>query len=126
PLGWCLTQTSNATDALRLSERPRLRRANRVVRASRQATRGVQIDNPVLCAIRDTFVRLLPRTLMLRMLDDTLSAAPLVGLSCPHPSEPLPESYTEISGLARHGLERYEADKSCTIRPISSRCAQDL
>ena len=80
-LGWCLTQTSNATDALRLYERQRLRRANRVVRASRQATRGVQIDNPVLCAIRDTLVRLLPRTLMLRMLDDTLSAAPSVGLS---------------------------------------------
>jgi len=78
-LGWCLTQTSNATDALRLYERQRLRRVNRVVRASRQATRGVQIDNPVLCAIRDTLVRLLPRTLMLRMLDDTLSAAPSVG-----------------------------------------------
>jgi len=75
-LGRGFAHAANVADAFKFYERQRLRRANRVVKASRQATRGVQIDAPILCAIRDTFARILPRALMLRMLDETLSAAP--------------------------------------------------
>jgi 2-polyprenyl-6-methoxyphenol hydroxylase-like FAD-dependent oxidoreductase len=75
-LGESLTRVPDLTEAFKLYERRRLRRANRVVAAARQATRGVQIDNPLLCTLRDTFASLLPRWLVLRMLDATLAAEP--------------------------------------------------
>ena len=75
-LGESLKRASDLAEALELYERRRLRRANRVVAASRQATRGVQIDNPLLCALRDGFASLLPRKVMLRMLDAHLAAPP--------------------------------------------------
>jgi 2-polyprenyl-6-methoxyphenol hydroxylase-like FAD-dependent oxidoreductase len=58
---------------LELYERRRLRRANQVVALSRQATRGVQIENPLLCAFRDTLMSLLPRRLVVRVQDATLA-----------------------------------------------------
>ena len=73
-LGESLMRAPNLAEALELYERRRLRRANRVVAMARQATRGVQIDNPVLCAFRDRFASLLPRRVVLRMLDATLAA----------------------------------------------------
>jgi len=75
-LGRGFAHAANVADAFKFYERQRLGRANRVVKASRQATRGVQIDAPILCAIRDTAARILPRTLMLSMLDKALSAVP--------------------------------------------------
>jgi 2-polyprenyl-6-methoxyphenol hydroxylase-like FAD-dependent oxidoreductase len=69
-----LAQTTNLTEAFRLYERRRLRRANRVVEQSRQATRGVQIDNTFLCAIRDGFMSLIPRRVIMRMQDAVLAA----------------------------------------------------
>lgn len=73
-LGESLERASNLTAAFELYERRRLRRTNRVVTMSRQASRSVQIENPLLCMLRDTFGRLLPHRLLLRMLDVTLAA----------------------------------------------------
>jgi 2-polyprenyl-6-methoxyphenol hydroxylase-like FAD-dependent oxidoreductase len=76
-LGESLKRASDLTGAFELYERRRRRRrANRVVAMSRQASRGVQIDNPLLCVIRDGFANLLPRRVLLRMLDATLAAQP--------------------------------------------------
>ena len=73
-LGESLAQTASITLALELYERRRLGRANRMVRISRQATRGVQIDNPVLCAIRDRVLSLIPRPMILATQDATMRA----------------------------------------------------
>lgn len=75
-IGESVKRASDLSEALGLYERLRLRRANRVVTMSRQATRSVQIENPLLCIIRDTAIRLLPPSLMLRMLDTTLAPQP--------------------------------------------------
>ena len=72
-LGESVQRTSSLAEAFQLYERRRLRRANREVAMSRQATRGVQIDNPLLCILRDGFMRLLPRQLILRIQDATLA-----------------------------------------------------
>jgi 2-polyprenyl-6-methoxyphenol hydroxylase-like FAD-dependent oxidoreductase len=72
-LGESVQRTSSLAEAFQLYERRRLRRANREVAMSRQATRGVQIDNPLLCVVRDGFMRLLPRRLISRIQDATLA-----------------------------------------------------
>jgi hypothetical protein len=53
-------------------EQRRVRRANREVTMSRQATRGVQIENPLLCSLRDGFMRLMPTRLIEKMQDASL------------------------------------------------------
>jgi 2-polyprenyl-6-methoxyphenol hydroxylase-like FAD-dependent oxidoreductase len=78
-LGESVAQTPNLAEAFRLYERRRLRRANREVAMSRRAARGVQIDNPLLCAIRDGFMSLLPRRLVVRIQDESLAADPTRG-----------------------------------------------
>ncbi len=78
-LGNSLKRATSLSMAFGLYERQRLRRANRVVAMSRQATRGIQIDNPILCVLRDTFMRALPQRLVLRTLDATLAASSAVG-----------------------------------------------
>ena len=75
-LGESMKQTSDLAVAFELYERRRMRRANSVVRMSRQASRSTQIDNPLLCALRDGLASLLSRGVMLRMLDASLSAQP--------------------------------------------------
>jgi 2-polyprenyl-6-methoxyphenol hydroxylase-like FAD-dependent oxidoreductase len=75
-LGESVKRASDLTEAFELYERRRLRRANRVVAISRQASRSVQIDNPLLCVLRDGFAKLLPRLVLMRMLDPTLAAQP--------------------------------------------------
>ena len=73
-LGESVQRTSSLAEAFQLYERRRLRRANREVAMSRQATRGVQIDNPLLCTLRDSFMSLMPRRLILRIQDATLAS----------------------------------------------------
>jgi 2-polyprenyl-6-methoxyphenol hydroxylase-like FAD-dependent oxidoreductase len=73
-LGESLERTSSLAEAFQLYERRRLRRANREVTLSRQATRGVQIENPLLCAFRDGLMSLMPRLLIVRIQDATLAA----------------------------------------------------
>jgi 2-polyprenyl-6-methoxyphenol hydroxylase-like FAD-dependent oxidoreductase len=72
-LGESIERTSSLAGAFKLYEEQRMRRANREVSMSRQATRGVQIENPVLCAIRDGFMRLLPTRLIVKMQDASLA-----------------------------------------------------
>ena len=50
-------------------ERKRLRLANRVVRLSRQASRSVQAESPLVRALRDTLVSVMPKRLILTALD---------------------------------------------------------
>lgn len=73
-LGESVERTSNLTEAFQLYERRRVRRANREVKLSRQATRGVQLENPLLCALRDGLMSLMPRPLIVRIQDATLAA----------------------------------------------------
>jgi 2-polyprenyl-6-methoxyphenol hydroxylase-like FAD-dependent oxidoreductase len=72
-LGESIERTSSLAAAFQMYERRRVRRANREVTLSRQATRGVQIENPVLCTLRDGFMSLLPRRLVVRIQDATLA-----------------------------------------------------
>lgn len=68
-LGASLAQTSDVIEAFKVYERRRLGRANRVVGLSRQATRVVQIENRVACAVRDVVGPVLTRWLYPRTLD---------------------------------------------------------
>jgi 2-polyprenyl-6-methoxyphenol hydroxylase-like FAD-dependent oxidoreductase len=72
-LGESFRQTSSVAEGFQLYERRRVQRANREVTMSRQATRGVQLDNPALCALRDGFMSLIPRRLIMRIQDATLA-----------------------------------------------------
>jgi 2-polyprenyl-6-methoxyphenol hydroxylase-like FAD-dependent oxidoreductase len=76
-LGESIERTSSLTEAFQLYERRRLRRANREVTMSRQTTRGVQIENPLVCALRDGLISLVPRALIMRMQDATLAPGSL-------------------------------------------------
>lgn len=69
-----IRQTANLTEAFELYEGRRRRRANRLVTMARQATRGTQIENPLLCALRDGIAGLMPSWLFLRLLDSYLGA----------------------------------------------------
>ena len=69
---------SDVIDAPHAYQQRRLRRANRIVKMSRQSTRAAQFENWLLCALRDAMGRLLPRPLLLRMLDATM-APPAAG-----------------------------------------------
>jgi 2-polyprenyl-6-methoxyphenol hydroxylase-like FAD-dependent oxidoreductase len=72
-LGESVARESSLAAAFALYEQRRLKRANREVTMSRQATRGVQIENPVLCALRDGFMSALPRRFIVKMQDATLA-----------------------------------------------------
>jgi 2-polyprenyl-6-methoxyphenol hydroxylase-like FAD-dependent oxidoreductase len=73
-LGESVARTSSVAAAFELYERWRLRRANQVVAESRQATRGVQIENPLLCAFRDGLISLIPQWVVVKVQDATLAA----------------------------------------------------
>ena len=73
-LGESLEGASDPARAFENYEKRRIHRANRAVAMSRQASRGVHIENPVLCAIRDGLARALPHSLVVRMLDPVLAA----------------------------------------------------
>lgn len=72
-LGRSFVGASAVGEAMAAYERARVRRANRVVTLSRQASRSIQSDNPLLCRVRDLAVRLLPPSALLRALDATLA-----------------------------------------------------
>jgi 2-polyprenyl-6-methoxyphenol hydroxylase-like FAD-dependent oxidoreductase len=59
-LGACLGSSGDAESALRAYERRRVRRANAVVRASRQAGRLAEVRSPLGARLRDIAVRALP------------------------------------------------------------------
>ena len=72
-LGRSLEGDRDVREAFTAYERARLRRANRVVTLSRQASRSVQSENRWLCGLRNAGVRLVPQTVMRRMLDATFA-----------------------------------------------------
>jgi 2-polyprenyl-6-methoxyphenol hydroxylase-like FAD-dependent oxidoreductase len=72
-LGESLKGASNLAAAFTTYEGLRMKRAYSAVTLSRQATRGVQLENRLACAIRDRLPGLIPRSVMLRLLDRTLS-----------------------------------------------------
>ncbi len=72
-LGACLKDSRDLVSAFDLYERLRLRRANRVVAMSRQATRAVQLENRFLCAVRDVVGSFVAERIFLRTLDGILS-----------------------------------------------------
>lgn len=75
-LGESLEAASDLPKAFEMYEKRRIHRANRAVAMSRQASRGVHIENPLLCALRDGLAGALPQGLLLRMLDSTLATEP--------------------------------------------------
>jgi 2-polyprenyl-6-methoxyphenol hydroxylase-like FAD-dependent oxidoreductase len=75
-LGQCLEGSPDPAKAFEQYEKRRIRRANRAVAMSRQASRGVHIENPLLCAIRDGLAKAVPRRVLVRLLDSTLAAEP--------------------------------------------------
>lgn len=72
-LGESLARAPDLRAAFDLYERRRLRRANRVVTLSRQASRSVQIEGALLSTVREGFGRLLPRWMLFKLLDQTLA-----------------------------------------------------
>lgn len=74
-LGASVRQTANLSDAFALYEERRLKRANRLVTMSRQATRAIQIENGLICAVRDSIGSAITRLLFMRTLDWMLAPA---------------------------------------------------
>ena len=75
-LGDSFRRTSNLNEAFGLYESRRLRRANRVVAMARQGTRATQLENPLLCALRDSLAGMVAGRLFLKTLDGILAASP--------------------------------------------------
>jgi 2-polyprenyl-6-methoxyphenol hydroxylase-like FAD-dependent oxidoreductase len=59
-LGSCIAERADAEEALRAYERRRVRRANAVVRASRQAGRAAEVRSPIGARVRDAVMKALP------------------------------------------------------------------
>jgi 2-polyprenyl-6-methoxyphenol hydroxylase-like FAD-dependent oxidoreductase len=75
-LGQSVQGAPDLPKAFEMYEKRRIHRANRAVAMSRQASRGVHIENALLCALRDGLASALPQSVLLRMLDSTLAAEP--------------------------------------------------
>jgi 2-polyprenyl-6-methoxyphenol hydroxylase-like FAD-dependent oxidoreductase len=59
-LGSCMARSADPEEALRAYERRRMRRANAVVRASRQAGRAAEVRSPIGARVRDAVMKALP------------------------------------------------------------------
>jgi 2-polyprenyl-6-methoxyphenol hydroxylase-like FAD-dependent oxidoreductase len=59
-LGACIAGSAHVEEALRAYERRRIRRANSVVRASRQAGRAAEVRSRVGARLRDAVMKSLP------------------------------------------------------------------
>jgi 2-polyprenyl-6-methoxyphenol hydroxylase-like FAD-dependent oxidoreductase len=59
-LGSCMAASTDPKEALRAYERRRVRRANAVVRASRQAGRAAEVRSPIAARVRDAVMKALP------------------------------------------------------------------
>jgi 2-polyprenyl-6-methoxyphenol hydroxylase-like FAD-dependent oxidoreductase len=66
-------ETDSAASALRSYEARRIGRTGAVVRASRSMARVLQVEDPLLCGVRDAGVRFMPSGVRMRRLD------PIVG-----------------------------------------------
>ena len=75
-LGDALAAVADPVAALRAYERRRITRANRVVRASRQAASLAELSHPLAARARNTFVRALPDRLLLARVRALVAAGP--------------------------------------------------
>ena len=72
-LGRSMGRSRSLSEGLASYERARVKRANRVVTLSRQTSRSIQSDNRLLLRARSLAIRLLPVSVLLRVLDVTLA-----------------------------------------------------
>ncbi|MFF1442738.1 FAD-dependent monooxygenase [Streptomyces sp. NPDC058295] len=71
-LAQCLKAYPEPVAALRAYESLRRERTYRLVKASRQFTTVEQLDNPVLCALRNLYLRFAPQSVLMRPFEDAL------------------------------------------------------
>jgi 2-polyprenyl-6-methoxyphenol hydroxylase-like FAD-dependent oxidoreductase len=64
-LGSCIAASAHLEEALRAYERRRIRRANAVVRASRQASRAAEVRSPLGARLRDAIMKALPDRILI-------------------------------------------------------------
>ncbi len=75
-LARCLRESGPTADALRGYERLRSARAAMVVRRSRRLGRIGQLDNPLLCRLRDQVLAMIPPKGQLRQLEEVMGYEP--------------------------------------------------
>ena len=68
----CLHEGGAIADALRRYERLRSGRAAMVVRRSRRVGRVGQLENPLLCRLRDRALTMIPPKVQLRQLEEVV------------------------------------------------------
>jgi 2-polyprenyl-6-methoxyphenol hydroxylase-like FAD-dependent oxidoreductase len=71
-LAECLRKETGVESALRRYEAQRADRVGKIVRGSRRTGRVAQLENPLLCALRNSAVRAMPVRLQLWQLDPIL------------------------------------------------------
>jgi 2-polyprenyl-6-methoxyphenol hydroxylase-like FAD-dependent oxidoreductase len=75
-LARCLQESGPTADALRGYERLRSARAAMVVRRSRRLGRIGQLENPLLCRLRDRVLAMIPPKVQLRQLEEVMGYEP--------------------------------------------------
>ena len=75
-LARCLQESGPTADALRRYERLRSARAAMVVRRSRRLGRISQLENPLLCLLRDRALAMIPPKAQLRQLEEVMGHEP--------------------------------------------------
>jgi len=75
-LARCLRDSGPTSDALRGYERLRSARAAMVVRRSRRLGRVAQLENPLLCRLRDRALAMIPPKAQLRQLEEVMGYEP--------------------------------------------------
>jgi 2-polyprenyl-6-methoxyphenol hydroxylase-like FAD-dependent oxidoreductase len=71
-LARCLNEGGVTADALRRYERLRSDRVAMVVRRSRRVGRVGQLENPLLCRLRDRVLAMIPTKVQLRQLEEVV------------------------------------------------------
>ena len=71
-LARCLREVDGVADALRRYEELRAARTARIVRQSRRIGRVGQLENPLLCRLRDRALAMIPSKLQLRQLEEVV------------------------------------------------------
>jgi 2-polyprenyl-6-methoxyphenol hydroxylase-like FAD-dependent oxidoreductase len=75
-LARCLQESGPTADALRGYERLRSARVAMVVRRSRRLGRIGQLENPLLCRLRDRVLAMIPPKVQLRHLEEVMGYEP--------------------------------------------------
>jgi 2-polyprenyl-6-methoxyphenol hydroxylase-like FAD-dependent oxidoreductase len=65
----CLSENSALTEALKTYEARRLERANRIVRQSWRIGKAIQLENTLVCKLRNAIMKLTPAALQMKQLE---------------------------------------------------------